>query len=819
MGKNKKNKNKRKKENEAQSSNNKKWKSDAVSDATDATDATLTSSNAITSQMRSVPRMKALPAGGGGGPYPLPFPSNVATPKDTFLRDVSPYRESYRKAIETSYEGFAVDNYNEDDKVNHHGFDHDKIEKSMYIMNQHGYFRTDITQPFGLGTKLAKTYVTRCLLGEEGTTYKYLGLRMFSHPWTVGSKHHVIDPTLRDAIETIGKLNDTLTERTKHHLNILKDKRAERNHHETQGLSSWNIKGRAKFDVTLINRMTYSSDLKKEPTIGQEKCTVSWHADSSLEHYSSIAVYTLLCNDSNQEEDQITRSVHHDNLANKWSIALRVAHDSEGPSSSRRGTDIESSVVKETPMLAASLPSKSAYYLLDDFNHHHQHAVLVNDDIKTPAGVRYASTHRLLKEGHNVHFIIDRCKNTVSQFHRKSPKLWRSEQLLLFDIESEWIRQFYIQGSGHKHILWQAWEEPICELLKYWSLLEKRTKQVIDLLTFAAEAKCHNDVTKSSSMDRKEKKIFEKQKKALVTVEDLVKRGEGSTSISKNAAEVLFEPFSILLEERAKMRDLWKKREKDGVFKGMSQEYRPLTVPFQFNHVDTDSSNSSGPKETGVSPLPGSPVELYDLAKSLRDCAKAYQTQNSKYLPTKGKSSNANTNSRTETKSNSKMHEIIQSDPMAHTKALDWEGWKSTKIGLEMQQPYAGLLLDGSKTIETRAYDLPRALIGKKIFILQSKKGSDGVSSIGNIMTKDDMESIGLSIVGWCIFDKVVVYRYRSKFEKDQMKHLVPCDSSYGWKEDTKCIYGWVVKKKGYFKKKDVNVKTLIRRMRSLFEI
>ena len=31
--------------------------------------------------------------------------------------------------------------------------------------------------------------------------------------------------------------------------------------------------------------------MKLEPTFQNEKCTVSWHADSTLEHYSSIAVY------------------------------------------------------------------------------------------------------------------------------------------------------------------------------------------------------------------------------------------------------------------------------------------------------------------------------------------------------------------------------------------------------------------------------------------------------------------------------------------------------------------------------------------------
>ena len=38
-------------------------------------------------------------------------------------------------------------------------------------------YQYDITQPAGLNSKLAKTLVSRCLLGDEGITYKYLGLR------------------------------------------------------------------------------------------------------------------------------------------------------------------------------------------------------------------------------------------------------------------------------------------------------------------------------------------------------------------------------------------------------------------------------------------------------------------------------------------------------------------------------------------------------------------------------------------------------------------------------------------------------------------
>jgi hypothetical protein len=70
---------------------------------------------------------------------------------------------------------------------------------------------------------------------------------------------------------------------TIHHLSEL---------HRQRGLQRGEpTRGRAAFDITLINRMQNTADLKQEPSMKKEKCTVSWHADSSLQHYSTIAVY------------------------------------------------------------------------------------------------------------------------------------------------------------------------------------------------------------------------------------------------------------------------------------------------------------------------------------------------------------------------------------------------------------------------------------------------------------------------------------------------------------------------------------------------
>ena len=345
----------------------------------------------------------------GGGPFPLNFPSHLQKPKGEFLRDTAPYQDSFREALRTAYEGFAFDKTV--------GKDETVLQAALETMQGKGIFRRDVTQPFGLGTKCAKTYVTRCVAGEPGTTYKYLGLRMFSYPW-------------KNAAPEIASLKTEISKRTQTHLESLDRQRMQRGGHPVRGSSD--------YDICLINRMEASKELKMEPSLGNERTCVSWHADSSLEHYSTIAVYHTLIPKSTRQQ---------------WSVAMRVALNSEGPASSRRGTDIESSIVAESPPIACSLPSGSTYYLLDDFNHHHQHAVLTSGEDES-AGVRYSLTFRKLRMGHSADFILERCRTTCSQFHKKGTKLWRSEQLLLNEIESEWIRQFYIQGSGNYDLLW-----------------------------------------------------------------------------------------------------------------------------------------------------------------------------------------------------------------------------------------------------------------------------------------------------------------------------------------------------------------------------
>jgi hypothetical protein len=317
------------------------------------------------------------------------------------------------------------------------------------------------------------------------------------------------------------------------------------------------------------------------------------------------------------------------------------------------------------------------------------------------------------------------------------------------------------------------------------------------LLSAAAEGRCGVELAPSSQTpSRAERKARDRQKKAYSTLEELIDRSGGR--MDGKGAQEIYESFAALLEERAVMREMWAKREKDFVFHELGQECRPLPVPL--SHNVPAERNTTG--EHGASPLPGSPSDLHAIATKLRALGKSYATGKSTDLPSFDSDA-------------LRQNDGGKSRNDDHAKNLDWSGWSLYQVGLEMQCPWASALLDGRKTIETRTYDLPTALIGKKIMIIQSPKGSSGVSAMGD---RVDFAASNAEVIGWCTFTKVNHYKNGKDFATDEAAHLVSSDSGYGWKEGkTKVIYGWVV---GSFKRAtDRNIHSAVRRMRSLYQL
>jgi alpha-ketoglutarate-dependent dioxygenase FTO len=219
--------------------------------------------------------------------------------------------------------------------------------------------------------------------------------------------------------------------------------------------------------------------LKPEPSFKKDKMAVSWHADSTLEHFSSIAVYQTIPKSSDIRKGN---SMKKSKVLQQppWRVALRVLCDAEGPNSGKRKivdpTSDAERLNSTIPAVAIPLPDKSTYFLLDDFNHHHQHAVLAGNS------VRFSSTHRVCRtDGHVFASIRSRAVSACQKHLSFSAKDVRSYQGILNELEFEWIRQFYIQGAEHYRIhSW--WHGPMQELVGFWYQLEKKTNLALSAL-------------------------------------------------------------------------------------------------------------------------------------------------------------------------------------------------------------------------------------------------------------------------------------------------------------------------------------------------
>jgi hypothetical protein len=220
------------------------------------------------------------------------------------------------------------------------------------------------------------------LLVTLSATRRYLGVREFAHPWENAEK----SPT-NAALGSIKTLNTAMNERASQLL----------------GQKGKADEGSCEFNLVLINRMepeSSSAGLKPEPQFKNGKCSVSWHADSTLEDFSTIGVYS--CNEGRDGEKE-------------WLVALRARCNSEGPGfhdPAQRGSQETKRRRREDaalPVMATAMQHGSAYFMLHDFNHHNQHAVLVGDS------TRYSCTHRVtVQAGNTLRCIVQQCERALA---------------------------------------------------------------------------------------------------------------------------------------------------------------------------------------------------------------------------------------------------------------------------------------------------------------------------------------------------------------------------------------------------------------------
>jgi len=126
------------------------------------------------------------------------------------------------------------------------------------------------------------------------------------------------------------------------------------------------------------------------------------------------------------------------------------------------------------------------------------------------------------------------------------------------------------------------------------------------------------------------------------------------------------------------------------------------------------------------------------------------------------------------------------------------------------------MLLSGQKTVETRAYPLPAALIGRPLYVVES---GSGVARKSSLPDQVPAGHASLRICGTATFKASDEYPSRAAWLADEAEHCVPADSPYAMQDDhTNPVYAWRVEAVVALET-PLPVPAMRRVMRSLFEL
>ncbi len=116
------------------------------------------------------------------------------------------------------------------------------------------------------------------------------------------------------------------------------------------------------------------------------------------------------------------------------------------------------------------------------------------------------------------------------------------------------------------------------------------------------------------------------------------------------------------------------------------------------------------------------------------------------------------------------------------------EALSNRLFGLELQQPFSGMVMSGMKTIETRSYPLPSSLLYKHICLIESKPGKDGVSDLKDFAyNRTGNEEDGKEgethprILGTIVFSECFEYESEEQWKQDCDAHCVSVETYYDW--------------------------------------
>ena len=103
--------------------------------------------------------------------------------------------------------------------------------------------------------------------------------------------------------------------------------------------------------------------------------------------------------------------------------------------------------------------------------------------------------------------------------------------------------------------------------------------------------------------------------------------------------------------------------------------------------------------------------------------------------------------------------------------------------GINIQYPISQLILSGEKTIETRTYKCPIALLDKPVLLIETPGRSGKFKARAVALAK---------------FTSCFEYKNESQFYRDSKRHFVTRDSQWKWKDKTK--WGWEIELISIFK-------------------
>lgn len=100
--------------------------------------------------------------------------------------------------------------------------------------------------------------------------------------------------------------------------------------------------------------------------------------------------------------------------------------------------------------------------------------------------------------------------------------------------------------------------------------------------------------------------------------------------------------------------------------------------------------------------------------------------------------------------------------------------------GINIQAPWARLLLEGKKQIETRTYALPEKYVGKDLWLIETP------GSLGKFKAR---------VIGVIRFSESKEYRSKAEFNSDVDLHLIhPDNQEYRWRAGIR-KFGWIVER------------------------